>query len=224
LVVEPKGVSDATTGFELSGPFSLAGGRLPVMRLTYTQIAGARRATATLVSDGRGAWVLTRGRTYRLSSAQAASLTGLSGRQGGLKALGIDFDRWIRDPDVRDGPKVDGATTQSVTGEVDVARALADLLAAGRRAGAKIGFSDAARKSLAGSVKRSHAQVMVGRDDHIPRRLALELEFAFSEQARQLLSGLRGASVRLSFRIARPNARVHVARPAGAASAPPLPS
>jgi hypothetical protein len=225
LDIEPVGVTDGKIGFLLSGPFSLdAGKALPPMRLAYTQIAGARRAAVTLVSDGRQAWVQTRGTTYRLTAAQTAPLRQVSRSNGGLHALGIDFDRWVRDPKVKDGPEVDGVSTQEISGAVDIVRALDDLLSAGRRGGVSPGLSDAAKRSLARSVTRSHADVIAGRDDHIPRRIVLDVEFAVSGQARQLLGGLRGATAHLSVGISHANSPVRVVPPPEAATAAPLPS
>jgi hypothetical protein len=223
LTIVPSGVANGTTGFLLSGPFSLTGGSQPVMRLTYTQIAGPRRATAVIVSDGRGAWVQSAGKTYSLSRSQMSALTPVSRTKGGLRGLGIDFDRWVRHPEVSDGPRLDGEPTQRIGGTIDVARALEDILAAGRQAGAKTGLSDAARRSLGRSVTRSRAEVVAGRDDHLPRRIVLDVAFALSEQARRALGGLQGASAHLSLGISRPNTPVHVSRPAGAATAPQLP-
>jgi hypothetical protein len=224
LTIVPSGVANGTTGFLLSGPFSLTRGSQPVMRLVYTQIAGPRRATAVLVSDGRGAWVQSAGKTYALSRAQMASLSPVSRTKGGLGELGVDFDRWVRDADVSDGPTLEGDPTQRISGTVDVARALDDILAAGRRAGAKTGLSDAAKRSLSRSVTRSHAEVVAGRDDHLPRRIVLDVAFTLTQQARRILGGLRGASAHLSLGIAKPNMRVHVSPPAGAAAAPRLPA
>src|ERR671935_1386454 len=52
LLVSPRGPSGHPFGFELHGPFSIAHSGLPVLHVSYTQIASGKRATVTVISTG----------------------------------------------------------------------------------------------------------------------------------------------------------------------------
>lgn len=91
LVIAAEGSErPGATGFELRGPFELAraGNELPEARIAYTQIAGSRRATVTLVSTGKRAYVEVRGKAYELTPARERQLREASGPLGRRLRLG----------------------------------------------------------------------------------------------------------------------------------------
>src|SRR4051812_13395377 len=65
LLLTPRGIPGKTEGVELSGPFALPqSGSLPVARLGYTRVDGARRTSLTLLSTGDRAFVERDGKAY----------------------------------------------------------------------------------------------------------------------------------------------------------------
>src|SRR2546423_10621033 len=70
FLVTPKD-GKGRVGFELHGPFELRRG-LPVADVDYTQIAGDRSPSATLISTGDRAYVDVGGRAYELPDPTAA--------------------------------------------------------------------------------------------------------------------------------------------------------
>ncbi len=216
--------SDADVGFGIQGPFALATrtGRLPRIDLAHTEIAGGRRTTVAVVADGRRAWIRTGGRTYVLPPERTRRLrrTGRSAGGGGdLEALRIA--RWIDDPELSDGPRIDGAATERITGRLRPAEALNDLFALGRRVGsatAEDPISGDAADALDDAARDASISVDTGREDGQVRRIVLRVGFAL-ERTRDLggsVGRLRGAQVRFTLRVRRPNRPVRVQAPAGA--------
>jgi hypothetical protein len=149
LVIAAEGPKrTGATGFELHGPFELprSAGDLPKARIAYTQIAGSRRATVTLVSTGERAYIEVRGKAYELTPDQERQLREAGGPLGGGSGSGapgatasptgsLDLAAWLREPDLSAGERIGGAETDRVTGEVDVARVVTDVLGAAERLG-----------------------------------------------------------------------------------------
>ena len=121
LVVVPRGKSArGKIGFIVHGPFALKQrGELPLLSITYTQLAGTTRATAKLFSNGRTAYAESNGRRVALSSSQLDDLRGAAAQvesSGGLAQFPIDD--WIHDPSVSDGGDVGGAATDHVSADL----------------------------------------------------------------------------------------------------------
>ena len=94
LVIAAEGRKrTGATGFELHGPFELprSAGDLPKARIAYTQIAGSRRATVTLVSTGERAYIEVRGKAYELTPDQERQLREAGGAPG--RRLGFGRSR-----------------------------------------------------------------------------------------------------------------------------------
>jgi hypothetical protein len=212
LLVTPR--SGDPFGFELKGPFSLRPGKLPVARIAYTQTANGQSATATFVSDGASAWVLSNGRTMPLSEEQAASLRTsaavLGGSGGGLSTF--DVGAWIDDPEVSEG----GASTDRVTGVLDVvaaANGLMGLAELAGRDGAQIEGADADR--LREATRSSSVHLLTGKDDRLLRRLVLSADLGFDvpQSLKQALGTTVGAKIEFLLAVARPNSPVKVKGP-----------
>lgn len=226
LVISALGSgSRADVGFELEGPFALAArrGRLPRTDLAHTEIAGPQRTTVAVVADGRRAWIRTGGRAYVLPPERTRRLrrAGTAGGAGDLETLRVD--RWIDDAELTEGPRVDGVATDEITGRLRAAAALNDLFALGRRVGSGSGAdADAIRGDAADALDEAGENASVtlhsGREDRLLRRLVLRVAFPL-ERSRELGGGvgkLRGAQVRFTLRIRRPNRPVRVRPPANA--------
>jgi hypothetical protein len=223
FVLRPgEGAGDGGVGVELRGPFSLAGdGPLPVARVAYTQIAGARRARATFISTGRAAYVAVGGSTYRLPADRAAALRLGDGGRRGLDALRLDARRWMRDPKLSDGPRVAGDETDRVTGALNAPAALSDLLAAARRNGASPGLSARDGRRLARTVRKSSVEVLTGARDRLLRRLRMQADLDVPPDLRARVGGRAALHVDFELGVAAPNRPVRVAAPKDARPLPP---
>jgi hypothetical protein len=216
LLVTPK--SGSPFGFQLKGPFSLGtASSLPVLRVAYTQIAKGNRATVTVVSTGSSAYVQAAGRTVQLTDAQAETLRAaneqLSGG-GGLGSLGIDD--WFEDAKRSDGGEVGGAETDKVSAQLNVVNAANGLISLLRRGGRDLPtiHGDQAEK-LDDAVKSSKIEVYSGKQDHLLRRLSIDVDFGLDvpKTLRATLGDVVGARVEFELGVDRPNRPVHVSAP-----------
>jgi hypothetical protein len=225
LVLTPGkgGGGSQGVGVELRGPFSFAGrGPLPVARVSYTQIAGANRVPATFISTGRAAFVAVNGTTYRLARDQADVLRlggGGAGAQG-LDALKLDARRWMRNPKLSDGPKVGGEETDRVTGDLNAAPALSDLLGAASRAGSGGGLRAADARRLAETVRSSSIEVLTGTKDRLLRRVKVSVDLDVPESLRRQVGGRAALHVDFELGVARPNRELRVTAPKDARPLP----
>jgi len=221
VIASQSSARDSDVGFDIHGRFSRAArtGELPQIDLAYTQIAGARRETARVGSDGRRAWIRIGGRAYTLPPQRTRRLRSGAGGDGGAGLDALALDRWFADPKSSDGGEVDGVSTTRITGRPRVATALQELLALGRRAGAGGGalrIGDDAGRELEAAQENASITLYTGKDDHILRRLELRASFPL-KRTRDLggtIGRLRGADVRFSLSLRGPNRPNRIKRPA----------
>ena len=209
LVVSPRGGTKGRIGFVLRGPFALRAGKLPIAKVAYTQIAGARQATATFISNGSRAWAEADGETRELSAAQTAGIRQASA--GGPGGLGLDIASWVKDPHVTSEGDLD-----HVKAKLDVVNATNGLLALLRDLGKQtptIEGSEADR--LQNAVESSSFDVWTGKHDRLLRRLLLKAQLGLSvpSELRRVLGDVVGAKVDFELAIANPNQPVTVATP-----------
>lgn len=200
----------STVGVDLSGPFSLtAAGPLAAGRLRFAQLTGTKTTTATVISTGSAAFVQAAGRTVRLSDAQAAPLKGFGGDGG--KGPKLDLGRWLKTAERTDGPRLDGADTDRISGAMDVPRALTDIVAAGRSTPGGAGTADQL-EALRDSVQSSSMTVIAGSSDHLLRRLQAAITFAVPPRLRARVGGRYTVVARFDLAIARPNRPIALPR------------
>ena len=246
LVIAAEGPKrTGATGFELRGPFELArsAGDLPKARIAYTQIAGSRRATVTLVSTGERAYIEVRGKAYELTSDQERQLREEGGPLGGGSGSGtggatasptgsLDLAAWLREPDLSAGERIGGAETDRVTGEVDVARVVTDVLGAAERLGVSgeaVGggaLRGAGDERLDRALAASSIELLTGREDRLLRRLQLGVKLDAKAAAGDgaSLGDVEAVRVDLELAIERPNTPVRVDAPRDARPASELSS
>ncbi len=223
LVLSPRKGTKGRVGFELHGPFALRVGALPVAKIAYTQIAGAREATATFISTGTKAFAEVNGKAYELPASATDAVRRAAGGPGGSTTFGrLRIDNWVKHPVVTDGGQVGGAPTMRVSGDLDVvgaANGLLDLVRQLGRAAPTIEGNQA--KQLENSVKSSSFELWSGRDDHLLRRLLLKAELGLDvpQSLRRVLGDVVGAKVDFELAVSNPNKPVSVAPPTN-----PLPS
>jgi hypothetical protein len=246
LVIAAEGPKrTGATGFELRGPFELArsAGDLPKARIAYTQIAGSRRATVTLVSTGERAYIEVRGKAYELTSDQERQLREAGGPLGGGSGSGapgatasptgsLDLAAWLREPDLSGGGSIGGAETDRVTGEVDVARVVTDVLGAAERLGVSGeaagggALRGAGDERLDRALAASSIELLTGREDRLLRRLQLGIKLDAKAAAGDgaSLGDVEAVRVDLELAIERPNTPVRVDAPRDARPASELSS
>lgn len=202
----------STVGVDVAGPFTLRGaGPLAAGTLRYTQLAGSRTTTATVISDGRTAWVRASDRTVRLSAAQAAPLKA-AGK--GSKGPALELGHWLVRAQRTDGPTADGQPTDRITGAMDVPAALRDIISAGRSTPG--GQQTAAELSaLRDSVQSSSMVVVAGRRDQLLRSLRARITFAVPPRLRARVGGRYTVVASFDLTIARPNRPIATPRAPG---------
>ena len=209
LVVSPRSGTKGRIGFVLKGPFALRNGQLPVAKVAYTQIAGAKQATATFISTGKRAWAEANGRVRELSPAETQGIRQASA--GGPGGLGLDIASWVQKPKVSSYGDLD-----HVTAKLDVVNAANGLLGLLRnlgRAAPTIEGSEADR--LRDAVTSSSFDVWTTKKDRLLHRLLLKAELGFNtpSELRRVLGRIVGAKVDFELAIARPNEPVTVTPP-----------
>ncbi len=224
LLVDP-GEGDPF-GFELEGPVALCRLRaLPLLDVEYTQIANGQEATMRIVANGTQGFIVLDGTAYELSEEQAADLRSgcdeLEAADGGLASLRIDD--WVRDPEASSGEEVD-----TVTGELDVAAVVNDLVDIARAFGgsslARLGRDDAQR--IADATEASSFELESGHDDHFLRRLSLKAELGpdVPEDLRRALGDAGGGTFTFELELEDPNGQVEIQSPENARPASEQPS
>ncbi len=218
LLATPESSTTRGEGFEISGPFSVATqrGTLPIANIVYTRIAGSTRETARFTSNGRQAFVTTAGRTSPVPRGQLQGLFATGKRSAGPGGLeGLHLDKWMRSPRLSDGGHVDGTAVDKLTGNVDPVAAINDLVTLAtdvdgsvQDAPRRLEGADAARVRRA--VHDATAEVRVGKQDHLLRRLQLAIHFALADNnsLRQVLRSFTGAVLRFDLTVDKPNQRV----------------
>jgi hypothetical protein len=216
LLVTPRGGAGGPPfGFKLAGPFATRASGLPVTRMDYTQVANGKQQLVTLISTGSKGFMTIDGKTYELPEARLAPLRAVTAAFGGQGAASLPLDDWIRDADVSDGGEIGGAETDRVHGDLDVARAAADLgsLAFGGR-----DLTKKEREQLADATRSATIDVWSGKDDRLLRKLAIAVDLGFDVPAdlRAALGQLVGAKIALTMAVSDPNRPVSVKAPTGA--------
>jgi hypothetical protein len=223
LLVEGGGKQ---AGFELEGRFALADeGELPVADLDYTQIAGDKEETVTLISTGEKAFVAIGQDVYELPEKQTESLRSAGGQVSGDSGLGsLEIGGWLIQPKLSDGGEVGGAETDRIQSDLDVVRAANDILelVAGLNGGKATQLEGQNAEQLRAATKSATIDVYTGKDDRLLRRLLIQARLGANVPAtlRDRLGDLANARFTFELAIADPNEDVEVQEPEGAKPLP----
>jgi hypothetical protein len=204
-------------GFELKGPFSMPDGeQLPVADLTYTRFAGTAQNTFGFVSTGEAAF-LKRGESfYRLPDDRVQSMRGSEDAGSRGPFSGLDLDDWVPDSEVV--ASEDESEVETVTGELDVVRAVNDILGIAREYGGaelpEIEGEDA--DLLREAVREAELTLVTGKDDRILRSLLVTMDLGRDppESFKRALEGFSGVNFVLELKLTEPNSKVSVEAPA----------
>ncbi len=227
LVVSPREGTKGRIGFELRGSFALRPGALPVAKIAYTQIAGARQATATFISTGGKAYAEVNGKAYELPPDATEMIRQAGAGVGGSNGLGqFAIGSWFKDPQVS-GDDLGGTSTDHVDADLDVVAAANGLLRFLRQLGREAPRIEGdAADQLKHAVESSSIEVWSGKEDHLLRRLLLNANLGFDtpESLRRVLGEVVGAKVDFELAVANPNQPVTVAPPTDPLPSSALPS
>ena len=218
LAVTGAGSKTAQGPVELDfgGPFQSQGkGQAPRSDFTLHLSALGRTATLGVLSTGTNGYVQLQGTTYQLpastfrqlKSSFASAAGSSSGGSGALSRLGIDPLNWVRNPTVVGNDTVGGASTTHIHGGVAVARLLADLSTALRKASSlgisgstsrlASGIPASTRARITGEVRHPTLDVWTGSSDHTLRKLEINFDLPVSGAASMLIGGMNSAHLLL---------------------------
>ena len=217
LVVSPRTGTKGRIGFELRGPFALRPGSLPIAKVAYTEIAGAREATATFISTGTKAYAEVNGTAYELPAATTEVIRRAAGGGSGGGFGSFDIASWVKHPQV-----TSAGGNDHVSAELDVVNAangLLELLRGLGRQAPTIEGDEADR--LRAAVESSSFDVWTGKQDRLLRRMLLKAQLGFDvpPNLRRVLGDVVGAKIDFELAVAHPNQAVSVPPPPN-----PLPS
>jgi hypothetical protein len=197
LRASAQGGSSSSQGpisVNLSGPFQTQGtGKLPKLDLEATIQGAGQNLTAGVVSTGDKGFVKFQGQSYVVSDSvfqqfkqgyeQAQARAGKQQTQS-LATLGIDPQRWLKNPRNEGDAQVGGTDTIRITGDVDVPKLLDDINTALGRA-RSLGVQGSAglpqqltpqqREEAAKAIQKLSVQIYTGKEDRTLRRMVIDL-------------------------------------------------
>lgn len=226
VTVTPQGSSSAQPStIELSGPFEIVPGKpLPRARIEYTVSSGGRSQDVTLLTTGDRAYTVIKGQAYGLPPSATKELKAATrdlnkgGKSKGLSGLKLDFSKWLIDPQVTDGPRIDGAPTWRTSASVDIVAALKGLATSMGTLSSITGQSAPQLKpaqlaEVKKQIKNARVVIDVGRYDHIVRRMELTMIFKTPADAAATTGGISGGSMTMLVAISEPNKPVEIKPP-----------
>jgi hypothetical protein len=205
LRLEPDGMLSLGGPIVLtaSGPFAApaagAGPRFDIA-LAAAIAGGSVRARAS--STGKRAYLRLGGRDYALGGSGSRAHKRSSKSHDALGSLGLNPVAWVKDPEEHGGAIIDGVETTRITGDLDVARLLADVakLLDGGRGGDGL-LTPNLRKQLTDAVKTAKVQIWTGVADRVLRQLTAVVDFTFKDGSQKPITGLDGGRIDLRLRL-----------------------
>lgn len=212
-----SGDDEATepVGFALEGSYDLdAGSTFPVLDLTYTRLLGGEEQVLQFRSDGDTLVAGPEGELVEVPPEQAGPLRRSDDTSAGV-VDGLGIEGWVEDASEEDGPEVDGTATRLITGAVDVADLLADLAVLTSQVAGAPGIEpvdEGAADRLRELVRSSSIEVLVGRADDVPRRLAASVAFGteVADELRGALGPYAGVTLDVELTVDAPGEPVPV--------------
>ena len=199
----------------IEGPYKSQGKKkLPLFDWDINVQGGGQTFAGGLVVTTDNAFVEFQGTNYEVGSelfSQFATQVEQQSDEGpqNLKALGIDPAAWLNEPEVKDGDDIGGDSTQVVTGEVDVERAIKDfydvlqspaierqLEAQGQTAPEIKEPNDEQIQQVKDAIENLQFEANVD-DNDVLRRLSLDADFKVPEGADA--GSLQGGKVSFEF-------------------------
>jgi hypothetical protein len=217
----------------LSGPFQSQGkGELPLFDFAASFEGAGKTFKAGLTSTGDKAFVGFQGQEYAVSNQvfqqfkagyeQAQKQGSSQGRQS-LATLGIDPQRWLKDPKNEGDAKVGDTDVIKITGGVDVPKLLDDVNRAlenarslGVQGSATLPekLTDEQKRQAADAIKNLAVQIYTGKDDKTLRRMVINLDVKPPQNSSS--SGIESGSLALDFSLLDLNEKQDIKAPSNA--------
>jgi len=233
LALEVKGLASLKDplALKLSGPFQSVGkGKLPKFDFTAAINTGGTNISAGAVSTGDKGFLRLAGDSYVLSDAifkqfkdgyESASKDDKGKNTGvSFKSLGIDPQRWLKDPKSAGSEQVGGADTLHITAGIDVGRLLTDISTLLGKAGnlgqgaVPTSLTAQQRKDIESSVKSTTLDLWTGKKDKTLRRIKLHIDIAVPADVQKRAGGLQSGKLDFNLLIADLNSDQTITAPA----------
>jgi hypothetical protein len=201
---------------KLAGPFASTGAdSLPRFNFEATLNAAGQSLRAGATATDSAGFVSFQGQAYQLSQqlfeqfkqgyAQEAKKSENEGEGVSFRSLGVDPQRWLRDPEYVDKADVGGAETLHMRAAIDIPRLLEDVNKILGRAEQIQGqrareLTEEERRQVEESISDADIELWTGEEDKILRRLNVRIAFSVPEQRREGARGLESGV--LSFDLA----------------------
>jgi hypothetical protein len=224
---------------KVTGPFqSLGEDALPAMNLDLTAGSGAQNFTAGVVSTGDQGFISYQGTYYKVPDKTFREFKRNFEREQrkeskqqspDLAALGVDAQKWLKDPKVEGTEDVGGAETTHISSDVNLDALLIDLDGLLKRAD-DLGLSASqqrelpkrldrkTRQQLAKSVEEAHIDVWTGKDDKTLRQLEVHLEFKSPKGLGAEAQDIESGKIDLTLAVADLNEKQEIEAPKNARS------
>ncbi len=118
----------------LEGPYKQdSPDEVPVLDWDITASGAGKEFSGGLIVTEDNAFVEYKGESYEVGTEIFSQFKQQTKEQQqsftpqGLKAIGFDPTKWLKDPELKDGEDVGGDSTQLVTGDVDVRKVIEDF-------------------------------------------------------------------------------------------------
>jgi hypothetical protein len=223
---------DKPVRISATGPFRSNKGKLPSadIELKVGSDGGGQTITTGFLSTGDRAFVKFQDVYYEQPRSQVAkanrSLSRNQGKQGSLRALGLDLRSWLAEAKDEGEDEIAGVKTRHVSGRLDVEAVMRNLNRFVRRSGDAFGgatgqappkpLSEAEIQKVGEVVKDPTFNVYVGVDDDIIRRVSGKIEFDVPEESRQSFGGIQSGAIEFQVEFSDVNGDQKIQAPANA--------
>lgn len=213
-------------GLKIDGPYASNGQKkIPSVDWDIALEVLGQTLTGGLILTPENAYVDFQGQAYEAGTSAFSAFERAYAAQpdseptgGTFKALGIDPSKWLTDAEVADGPDIGGDSTRKITGEVDVAAVVRDVLelaespavrkqleSSGTPVPAVPKVTDKQIKQIEDAIESATIEVDVDEND-IARRVAGDVAFVIPEGVDA--GGLESGSVKLAYSLPKLGVKV----------------
>ncbi|HEV2811762.1 MAG TPA: hypothetical protein VGW10_00815, partial [Solirubrobacteraceae bacterium] len=216
----------------LAGPFIVPEPNvLPQFDFEADLNAGGQSIRAGATASADKGFVSFQGQAYALSDelfkqfkagyAEESKKSGEEDQGVSFKTLGIDPQRWLRDPEYAGKEDVGGAETLHIRAGIDVPRLLEDVNRVLGRAEQiqderARQLTEAERKQIDDAIKDAKIELWTGEEDKIMRRLNVVLKFEVPEANRSAAQGLTSGTIRFDLGLGAINEKQTIRSPENA--------
>jgi hypothetical protein len=222
---------------KVTGPFQGRGDtELPELDLQVKATGTGQDFSAGAISTGSKGFISYQGKDYAVPDKVFAQYKRNFAEQQkknkssdnlDLGALGIDPQKWLKDPKDEGDEDVAGTTTKHVSAGVNLPALLDDVnnllnrtdqlgLTKSQRKQLPNRLSSSTKKQIQDAVKEAKVDVFTGKEDKTLRRLELSVAFTVPANLKDQAQGLEGGDVDLTLELANLNEKQDISPPENA--------